>query len=68
VYLNEADVLCLLSKASSAQQHIVFSDKAYLTLADSAGAGVLAVVAWMRFPEFVGHDWMIEKYQNFVCC
>ena len=46
--LNEANLISVLSECLSAKQKVVLSDEAEVAAGDAAGAGILAVLAWVR--------------------
>ena len=52
---GEADDLCVLSEAFSAEKEIIFADESDLALASTAFTTVLAEFAGMGSPEKVGH-------------
>lgn len=46
--LNEANLGSILSESLSAKQEVVLSDQTEVAAGDSAGAGILAVLSWVR--------------------
>ena len=57
--LVEADGVSLLTEGLTAEQEVVLPDKAIVTVGDSAGAGLLAVLSGVR-AELVRHFGLLK--------